>query len=126
MCEYFMKNCGKKKKWLLHYDNTPFNISLFNMKFFINKRLIVVPTLSTHLTLPLKAFLFPWFKIKLKGRHFDTTEASEGGSQALLKTLIEQDFKDAFKKWQKLWEWCACTVGGYFECDGCQWAQVSF
>jgi hypothetical protein len=36
-------------------------------------------------------------KIKLKGRHFDTIEMIEVKSQAMLNTLIEQDFQDAFK-----------------------------
>jgi hypothetical protein len=40
-------------------------------------------------------------KIKLKGRHFDTTEAIEAELQAVLNTLTEHDVKDAFKKWQK-------------------------
>jgi hypothetical protein len=36
-------------------------------------------------------------KIKLKGRHFDTLEVIEAESQAMLNTLTEQDFQDAFK-----------------------------
>jgi hypothetical protein len=40
-------------------------------------------------------------KIKLKGRHFDTTEMIEAESQAVLNTLTEHDFQDAFLKWQK-------------------------
>jgi hypothetical protein len=36
-------------------------------------------------------------KIKLKGRHFDTTEVIEAESQAVLNTLTEHDFQDAFK-----------------------------
>jgi hypothetical protein len=33
--------------------------------------------------------------------------------QVILNTFKEHDFKDAFKKWQKLWEWCTCTDGGW-------------
>jgi hypothetical protein len=40
-------------------------------------------------------------KIKLKGRHFDTIEVIEADSQAVLNTLTEHDFQDAFKKCQK-------------------------
>jgi hypothetical protein len=43
-------------------------------------------------------FLFLRLKIKLKGRHFDTTEVIEVESQAVLNTLTEHDFKDAFKE----------------------------
>jgi hypothetical protein len=43
-------------------------------------------------------------KMKLKGLHFDTTEVMEADSQAVLNTLAEHDFQDAFKKRQKRWE----------------------
>jgi hypothetical protein len=42
--------------------------------------------------------LFPRLKIKLKGRHFDTNEVIEAESQAVLNTLTEQGYQDAFKK----------------------------
>jgi hypothetical protein len=41
--------------------------------------------------------MFPRLKIKLKGRYFDTTEVMEAESQAVLNTLPEHDFQDAFK-----------------------------
>jgi transposase len=43
-------------------------------------------------------FLFPQLKIKLKGPHFDTVEVIESESQAVLNTLTEHNFQDAFKK----------------------------
>jgi hypothetical protein len=36
-------------------------------------------------------------KVKLKGGHFDTTEVMEAESQAVLNSLTEHDFQDAFK-----------------------------
>jgi hypothetical protein len=50
-------------------------------------------------------------KIKLKGRHFDTIEVIEAESQAMMKTLREHDFQDAFKKWQKCWKRCIRAEG---------------
>jgi hypothetical protein len=50
--------------------------------------------------------LVPRLKIKLKGRHFGTFEVIETESQAVLNTLTEHDFQDAFKKVQKYWERC--------------------
>jgi hypothetical protein len=41
-------------------------------------------------------------KLKLKGSHFDTVEAIEEESQAVLNTLTEYDFQDSFIKWQTL------------------------
>jgi 23S rRNA maturation mini-RNase III len=45
--------------------------------------------------------LFPRLKIKGKGLHFDTTEAIEAESQAVLNTPTGHGFQDAFRKWQK-------------------------
>jgi hypothetical protein len=59
-------------------------------------------------------------KIKLIGRQFDTIEAIEAESQAMLNTLTEHHFQDAFKKWQKPWERCIREEGGYFESGGDQ------
>jgi hypothetical protein len=36
-------------------------------------------------------------KIKLKGRHFDTFEVIEAESRAVLNTVKEHDFQDAFR-----------------------------
>jgi hypothetical protein len=41
--------------------------------------------------------LFPRLKIKLKGRHFDTTEVIDAESQAVLNNYTEHDFQDAFR-----------------------------
>jgi hypothetical protein len=51
--------------------------------------------------------------MKLKGRCFDTIEVIEARSQAVLNTLTDHDFQDAFKKWQKCWEWCIHVEGNY-------------
>jgi hypothetical protein len=80
----------------------------------------VVPTHLTRLTWPLATFLFPRLKIKLKGRHFDTIEVIKAGSQAVLNTLTEHNFQDAFNKLQERWEWCICVEGDYFKGDGGQ------
>jgi hypothetical protein len=42
----------------------------------------------------------------------------------VLNTLTEQEFQDAFKKWQKHWEWCIRVEGDYFKGDGGQWTQI--
>jgi hypothetical protein len=46
----------------------------------------------------------------------------EAESQAVLNTLNEHDFQDAFKKWQKRWKQCIRAEGYYYEGDGSQWA----
>jgi hypothetical protein len=49
--------------------------------------------------------------MELKDRCFDTTEVIKAESQAVLNTLAEHDFQDAFKKWQKCWEQCMHAEG---------------
>jgi hypothetical protein len=56
----------------------------------------------------------------LKGRHFDTIEVMENESQAMLNTLTEQNFQNAFTNLQKCQEWCLHTEEDYFEGDGGQ------
>jgi hypothetical protein len=62
-------------------------------------------------------------KIKLKCSHFDTLEVIEAESQAVLKVLTQHDFQDAFKKWQKHWEWGIHMEADYFEGDCSRYAQ---
>jgi hypothetical protein len=59
----------------------------------------------------------------MKGRRFGTIEVIEAESQAVLNTLTEHNFQDAFKKWCKRWERCIHVEGDYFKGDGGQWAQ---
>jgi hypothetical protein len=69
---------------------------------------------------PLYFSLFPRLKMKLKGRHFDKTQVLEAESQAVLNTITEHDFQDAFKKIQKFRNWCIHAEGDYFQDDGRQ------
>jgi hypothetical protein len=41
-------------------------------------------------------------------------------SQVMLNTIRKHEFQDAFKKWQKQWQWCIRVEEDYFEGDGCQ------
>jgi hypothetical protein len=80
----------RQKNWQLHRDNVSSHISFFTRKFLTNNNMTVVP----H---PHYLSLLPRLKIKLIGRHFDTIEVIEAESQAVLNTLTEHDFQDAFK-----------------------------
>jgi hypothetical protein len=89
MCEDFAPNFGVKGTGCcittVHHHHT----SIFTREFLTKNNVTAVPTHPT--------FLFPQLKIKLKGRHFDTTEVMETESQAVLNTLAEHDFQDAFR-----------------------------
>jgi hypothetical protein len=47
-------------------------------------------------------------------------EVIQAESQAVLNTLMEHDFQDVFKKWEKRWEQCIHAEGNHFEGDGGQ------
>jgi hypothetical protein len=93
MCEDFAQ-----KNWLLHHDNAPSHISLFTRECLTKNNMSVVPQPPNSADLaPCDFYPFPRLKIKLKGRHFDTIEVMEAELQAMLNTLTEYDFQDAFK-----------------------------
>jgi hypothetical protein len=50
-------------------------------------------------------------------------EVTENESKAMLNTLTEQNFQNAFKNLQKCQEWCLRAEGDYFEGDGGQQPQ---
>jgi hypothetical protein len=59
--------------------------------------------------------MFPRPKIKLKARHYNATQVIKAESQEVLNILTEYDFHEAFKKWQKRWEWCIHMEREYLE-----------
>jgi hypothetical protein len=62
---------------------------LFHQGIFDKTNMTVVP----H---PQYFSLFRRLKIKVKSRHFDTIEMIEAEFQAVLNTLTEHDFRNAF------------------------------
>jgi hypothetical protein len=78
----------RQRNWLLYHDNAPFHTSFFARQF-LTKNMTINPTYP--------AFLFPLLKMKQKGHHFERIEVIEAESQAVLNTLKEPYFQDAFK-----------------------------
>jgi hypothetical protein len=67
---------------------------------------------------PTLVFTFFLSKIKLKDRHFDIIDAIEAESQAMLNTITEHDFQDAFKNVRN------GENGAYARCTT-SWAMVA-
>jgi hypothetical protein len=65
---------------------------------------------------PCDFFLFS----QLKGCHFDTIEAIKAEFQAVLNTVTEQNFQDAFKKMAEAWEPCILVEEDCFRGDSGQ------
>jgi hypothetical protein len=59
-------------------------------------------------------------KIKLKGRHFGTSEVIDAESQAVLNSLTKHDFQDALKERRKHWERFLCAEGDFLRSNGGQ------
>jgi hypothetical protein len=78
--------------------------------------LIPNPPHSSDLV-PCDFFLFPKMKLKLKGRRFDAIEEIQVELQRVFDTVTEKDFREAFQKWRRRWNWCLYAVGDYFEGD---------
>jgi hypothetical protein len=90
MCEDFAPNFGEKRTYRCIMTMHRLTL-LFSPGNFWPKATWL--SSSTH-----PSFLFPPLQIKLKGRHFDTTEVIEAESQAVLNALTEHVLQDAFKK----------------------------
>jgi hypothetical protein len=85
MCEDFAPNFSDKRTGCcittMHHLTLPFFIREFLTK-----------NNTTVLLHPPYFSLCPQLIIKIKGRHFDTSEVIEAESQAVLNTLTEHDF----------------------------------
>jgi hypothetical protein len=85
MCEDFAANFGDKRTCCCiastHHQTLPFSPGNFGPG-------TTRPPSPTHPTF----LCFPQFKIKPKGRHFDTVDVMEAESQAVLNSLTEHDF----------------------------------
>jgi hypothetical protein len=58
--------------------------------------------------------------MKLKGRHFDANEVIEAEWQAVMNTVTEHDFQDAFKNDRSAGNGAYPRKGDYFEGDSRQ------
>jgi hypothetical protein len=57
-------------------------------------------------------------KLRLKGRHFDTTEEIHAETQEVIDTLTFENFQGCMKSWEIRWDRCIHAQGDYFEGDG--------
>jgi hypothetical protein len=61
--------------------------------------------------------MFPKIKGILKGRHFDDIDAIRSNTTVALKAMPQNQFKDLFAGWTRLWQRCIASQGEYFEGD---------
>jgi hypothetical protein len=88
MCEDFAPNFGDKRSG--RSITTTHRLTLL-----FSPGIIWPKNNMTAVPLPPHVSLFPRLKIQLKGRHFDTTEAMEAESQAVLNTTSRMHLRTA-------------------------------
>jgi hypothetical protein len=87
----------RQKNWLLHHDNAFSHTSFFTKEFFYQNNMTVFTHPPSLLYLaPCNFPLFSLLKMKQKGHRFDTIEVIRAELQAVLNTLTEHGFWDAF------------------------------
>jgi histone-lysine N-methyltransferase SETMAR len=87
----------RNHNWFLHHDNAPAHTSLKTTEFVTNNMVFVPhPPCSPDLA-PCDFALFPKFKMKLKGRHFETVSDIQRELQAVLDSIKENDFHGVFE-----------------------------
>jgi histone-lysine N-methyltransferase SETMAR len=84
-----------KNNWFLHHGNAPAHTSFVVRQFLTSKNIAVIshPPYSPDLA-SCDFFLFPKIKLRLKGRHFDTTEEFHAELQEDIDTHL-RTFRDA-------------------------------
>ena len=104
--------------WVLHHDNAPAHTALAIREFLAKKKIPVLPQppYSPDLA-PCDFYLFPKFKLKLKGHRFGTIEQIQKTVTDNLNTLTENDFQYCYEQWKKRWNRCVSSQGSYFEGD---------
>jgi hypothetical protein len=66
---------------------------------------------------PCDFWLFPKFKMPLKGTRFQSREGIMWNAMAQLNTIPKDAFQKCFKQWRDHWDKCVHYQGYYFEGD---------
>ena len=106
----------QRKDWFLHHDNarphTAHSVLAFLAKN--NTPILPQPPYSPDLA-PNDFFLYPKFKMIMKGKRFDTKEEIKRKSLAVLRSIEQNEFSGCFASWEKRWRRCISENGSYFE-----------
>jgi hypothetical protein len=54
----------------------------------------------------MRILALPRSKMTIKGKHFESIQDIEAAITAQLKTIMEEDFQNCFRKWQEQWDEC--------------------
>ena len=113
LLEHLRNDVSRKQpeKWangfILHHDNAPCHTSLLVWQFLSNKNIMVCPhpPYSPDMA-PCDFWFFPKVKMTMKVKCFASIQDIEAATIAQLKTLMKEDFKNCFRKWQEQWDKC--------------------
>jgi len=108
LLEHLRNNVCRKEpeKWadsfILHHDNALCHTLLLVWQFLSNKNITVCPHPPYSLDLaPCDFWLFPKFKMTMKGKSFESIQDVEAVTTVQLKTLTKEDFQNCFRMWQE-------------------------
>ena len=121
LLEHLRNDVHKKQpeKWansfILDHDNALCHTSLLVWQFLSNKNITVCPHPPYSLDLaPCDFWLFPKFKMTMKGKSFESIQDVEAVTTVQLKTLTKEDFQNCFRMWQEWWDKCVRSKRGVF------------
>ena len=104
--------------WMLHHDDVPCHMAMFEIKFLAKNGIPVVPQPPYSPDLSLCDFvLFPKLKFYLKGRHFGMVENIEKAVTDQLKVIPVSDFQRCYEEWEQHLQRCVASQRNYFERD---------
>jgi transposase len=88
MCNEKDRNLWLNHNWLLLQDNAPAHTSLKTTEFVTNNNIVIVPHPPyTPDLAPCDFLLFPKLKMKLKGRHFETSKGNRKRYSTALRKM---------------------------------------
>jgi transposase len=109
-----------QNNWFLHHDNGPAHTSLVARQSLTSKNFTVIPLPPTPIHSPDLApydfFLFLKMKLRLKGRHFDTTEEIQ--TQEVIDTFKFENYQGCMNSWETRWDRYIHAQRDHFDGDG--------
>ena len=91
--------------WLIHRDNAPTHSSNLVLQFLVKHKIVQLCQPPYSLEIALCDFwMFPKFKMALKGKCFDDIETIQDNATRELKPIPKSAFEHCFKMWKHRWE----------------------
>lgn len=110
------RKTNRRAKIILHHDNAPAHTASRTTDFLAasNVKLMTHPPYSPDLA-PCDFFLFPTIKSKMRGMHFNSSEAAVAAYEQLVSEVTKETWHLCFDDWFIRMQKCIDFYGSYFE-----------